>query len=47
MLTKVGKGKNTKYYIDDITGRRQISKNEYKKLSKILEINQFMIAQTI
>lgn len=47
MLTKIGKGKHVKYYIDDITGRREITKSEYHKLSKILEMNQIILAQTM
>lgn len=47
MLTKSGKGKHVKYYIDDITGRREITKSEYYKLSRILELEQMMLIQTI
>ena len=37
VLTKIGKGKNAKYYLYTGTERKQITKSMYYKLSKILD----------
>jgi rRNA maturation protein Rpf1 len=47
VLSKVGKGKNVKYYIYDILGRREITKAQYYKLSKILENERVIFAKQL
>jgi hypothetical protein len=46
-LIKIGKGKNSKYYVYDTTEIKLISKHTYYKLSKILNKEKTELAKKI